>query len=299
MAGRNTNPALLALLAARLTTRDRDLLRAVWENRVLTTPQLTSLFFDSIHSAWKRLLTLSELGVVERFRPNLPPGAGSSPYYYVLGQPGAAVLASEDGVDLSAFGYRRDRALAIAYSQRLAHTVGVNDFYTDLVGFARRRTGAGLVSWWSERRCGAMWGDIVRPDGYGRWKEDNHKPLDFFLEHDTGTETLDRVVRKLDGYADLTEGSRIVTPVLFWVRGERRETNLRKRLREHSAARAVPVATACRSALVGRVDDGPAGELWLPLDAPGPRLRLARLALHWPDLGPRPPSSARPPEDTA
>lgn len=279
-------PAVLAQLAARLTMRDRQLLRLIQEQRVLTSAQIAEIAFDTDDTARRRLFTLHRMGVLDRFRPNLPPGLGTAPYHYVVGPAGAAVLASEDGVDLSAYGYRRDRVLSIAYSQRLAHTVGTNGFGAALRGFARRQANAELVTWWPESRCTSVWGDTVRPDAYGRWRQDA-QTIDFFLEYDTGSEPLDRVVRKLDGYAALTQVSRVVTPVLFWVQGERREANLRRKLVQHPAQAFVPVATGNPSALVGPVDDGPAGEKWLPSDAEGPRLRLAGLASHWPSLGPQ------------
>ncbi|WP_433498811.1 replication-relaxation family protein [Sphaerimonospora sp. CA-214678] len=286
-------PAVLAQLAARLTMRDRRLLRLIQEQRVLTSTQIAEIAFDTDDTARRRLFTLHRMGVLDRFRPNLPPGMGTAPYHYVVGPAGAAVLASEDGVDLNAYGYRRDRVLSIAYSQRLAHTVGTNGFGAALRGFARRQANAELVTWWPENRCASVWGDTVRPDAYGRWRQDE-QTIDFFLEYDTGSEPLDRVVRKLDGYAALTRISRVVTPVLFWVQSERREANLRRKLVQHPAQAFVPVATGNPSALVGPVDEGPAGEKWLPSDAAGPRLRLAGLASHWPSLGPH--EGATPPD---
>ncbi|RBQ18107.1 hypothetical protein DP939_22385 [Spongiactinospora rosea] len=277
-------PAVLAALAVRLTPRDRKILRAVWDHRVLTSPQITQLFFDTDTATRKRLLTLHHMGVLERFRPNLPVGAGAAPYHYVIGAAGAAVLASEDGIEFAALGYRRDRALGIAHNQRLTHLVGVNDFHAALAAFARRHENARLVTWWPEHRCTAQWGQTVRPDGYARWREDGYN-LDFFLEHDTGTEPLDRVAAKLDGYALLAQRTAIVTPVLFSVHSDRREANLRTRLLQHPAAQTVPIATTSRTG--GLINDGPAGQRWLPLNTPNPRLRLATLATHWPHLGPR------------
>ncbi|MEO3810732.1 replication-relaxation family protein [Sphaerisporangium sp. B11E5] len=285
-------PALLAQLAARLTTRDRQLIRMVKDQRVLTAPQIAQIAFDTDDAARKRLLALHHIGALERFRPNLPPGMGTAPYHYVLGPAGAAVLASEDGVDITTYGYRRDRTLAIAYSQRLHHTVGTNNIAAALHGFARRHPTAQLHTWWPEDRCTSLWGDTARPDAYARWQEDDHT-LDFFLEYDTGSEPLDRVVRKLDGYAILTEATQVVTPVLFWIQGERREANLRKKLTHHPAHIFVPIATGTPSPIAGPINDGPAGEKWLPTDTQGPRLRLAELALYWPGLGSREGSTQR------
>src|SRR5262249_6795359 len=163
-------PAVLASLAVRLTPRDRKILRAVWHHRVLPSPQLPHLFFDTDTATRKRLLSLHHMGVLERFRPNQPIGAGAAPYHYVLGASGAAVLASEEGIDFAAFGYRRDRALGIAHNQRLTHTVGVNDFFAGLTATDRRQENATLITWWTEQRCAALWGQAARPDGYGRWQ---------------------------------------------------------------------------------------------------------------------------------
>ncbi|MCG5215474.1 replication-relaxation family protein [Streptosporangium sp. KLBMP 9127] len=282
-------PAVLASLAVRLTPRDRAILRAVWEHRVLTSPQITQLFFDTDTATRKRLLILHHMGVLERFRPNQPIGTGAAPYHYVLGAAGAAVLASEDGIEFAALGYRRDRALGIAHNQRLTHTIGVNGFYTSLSAFARRRDNAVLTTWWTEQRCAALWGETTRPDGYGRWTEDGHS-LDFFLEYDTGTEPLDRVAAKLDGYTLLAQASTIITPLLFSVHSDRREANLRTRLQACATTDIIPIATTSRSDLVAYTADGPAGERWLPLGTTSPRLRLARLAQHWPHLGQRTPA---------
>ncbi|MEQ4720907.1 replication-relaxation family protein [Nonomuraea sp. B19D2] len=289
-------PRMLGELAIRLTQRDRTLIRLLHGFRVLTSPQVSEMFFDTDDAARRRLLALTRMGILERFRPNLPPAMGTAPYHYVIGETAAAVLASEDGVDLSDFGYHRDRVLSIVYSQRLAHTVGTNGIAASLYGFARRHPDAELTAWWPERRCSAEWGSMARPDAYGRWTEGPHS-IEFFLEYDTGTEPLDRVAHKLDGYAKLTESSRIVTPVLFWVQGERREANLRKKLKHHPGNMFVPVATGHSATVDGTVDDGPAGARWLPTDVEGPRCRLAELAKHWPGLGPQ--AAPEPSEEVA
>lgn len=294
MSATRYTPKMLIELAVRLTDRDRQLIRLIHEFRVLTSPQVSEMFFDTDDAARRRLLTLTRMGILERFRPNLPPAMGTAPYHYVIGETAAAVLASEDGVDMANFGYRRDRVTGIAFSSQLAHTVGTNDIAASLYGYARRHPGAEVIIWWPEHRCTKEWAPTARPDAYARWSEDGHR-IEFFLEYDTGTEPLDRVAHKLEGYAELTEATRIVTPVLFWVQGDRRETNLRKKLKQHPAHMFVPVATGHAAALDHLVNDGPAGALWLPTDTDGPRHRLAYLAQHWPGLGPQQPPE--PPED--
>jgi len=282
------SPQLAAALAARLTARDRWILRMLLEHRVLTTGQLTDLAFGTTRACTARMGILYRLRAVDRFRPLAV--AGSSPLHFVLDEAGAAILAAEDGTTPAVIGWRRDRAMAIALSPRLAHDTGASGVFTALAAAARASGGQqALECWWSERRCAATWGDRARPDGYGRWRDQapGGPPAvaDFFLEYDTGTEALGRLVAKLAGYRDLAARTGIPTPVLFWVPTMRREAALRARLDgppppgapgAASAAQipGVPLATA----VDGISPEGPAGANWLPAGSPGRRLRLAQLA---------------------
>ena len=54
--------------ASYLTSRDRSLVRAVGEHRVLTTAQLAALGFGSVITARHRLAVLVRIGVLRRFR---------------------------------------------------------------------------------------------------------------------------------------------------------------------------------------------------------------------------------------
>ncbi len=172
----------LAVLAGQLTDRDRAILRLVFGHRVFTTHQLAQVFFTSQDRAEHRLRQLTHAGVLARFRPHTRHGEGSAPFHYVLGSAGAAVLAAEGGVEVRRLDYRPDKALEIAHSQRLAHQVSVNGFFTALIGHARqRRPGrARLALWLSERACNDYWGHVVRADGYGRWHEGDRVVSFFF-----------------------------------------------------------------------------------------------------------------------
>ncbi len=257
------------MLASRLTGRDRELCRLVWEHRVLTSAQCAELVFASPVTARHRLVILTNLRVLDRFRPPWPRGEGSAPWHYVLGPAGAAVLAAEQATTVAQLGWRRDRAVGIAHSQHLAHQVGVNGFFTALAAAARRRVDAALAVWWSERRCAERWGQVIRPDGYGRWRQAGGE-VDFFLEYDRGTEDLGRLAGKLDGYAELAAATRIATPVLLWLPGPSRETAARQAIGQPP----VPAATA--SPDVGGTH--PAGPVWLPAGQHGPRRHLVDLA---------------------
>ncbi len=122
------SPQLAAELAARLTARDRWLLRMICEHRVLTTGQVTQLAFGTSRAATARMTTLYQYRAVDRFRPLAP--SGSSPLHFILDEAGAMLLAAEDGITAADLGYRRDRSMAIALSPRLAHDTGANGIFT-------------------------------------------------------------------------------------------------------------------------------------------------------------------------
>jgi hypothetical protein len=229
------------------------------DHRVLTIEQITQLAFDSRNAAQHRLLILYRHRVLDRFRPYRD--TGSAPFHYVLDEMGAAILAAHQGISVDQLGYRRDHALAIAHSQRLTHTVGVNGFFTALAAAAHASRGrAQLAAWWSERRCAAAWGHTVRPDGYGRWRH-HHRQVEFFLEYDRGTEPLHRLVAKLHAYTELAAATGITTPTLLWLPGPRREAHLHGDL-EHQHI-PIPVATASGG--------HPAERIWLQLGDPDRR----------------------------
>jgi hypothetical protein len=257
-------------LAGTLTDRDRQLCRILQSHRVLTTAQVADIAFGSLRRAEQRLAALHARHVVDRFRPRVE--QGSAPYHWVLGSAGAAALAAEAGTDPASSRWRRDTAIALAGSSRLAHLVGVNGSFTALIRTARTSpptSGCELVEWWSEARCAAEWGEVVRPDGYGVWAEGGRR-LPFLLEYDRATERLRRLGDKLSGYADLAAEVGHPTWVCFVFPTPGREAAASPVL-GHPA---VPVATAVLTAR-----DDPAGPVWLPTSArQGPRLRLIDLA---------------------
>ena len=159
------------------------------------------------------------------------------------------------------------RTLALAHSRWLAHLVGVNGFFCALAHTARSSEGVELEVWWSEQRCASHWGRLVRPDGYGRWRE-QHRRVDFFLEYDRGTQAPQRLSGKLTGYLELAAATRIRTPLLVWLPTPAREATIRQAL----AGTSLPVATATPNP-----DHSPAGPLWQPLHRSGPRCRLIEL----------------------
>ncbi|MEX5713226.1 replication-relaxation family protein, partial [Parafrankia sp. FMc6] len=214
----------LTNLTPHLSPRDRWIARLLYEHRVLTTHQLVQAGWPTRRTANERLLKLYRWRVIDRFQPLSPVGEGMPPAHYVCDVAGAAILAAEDGVDLASTGYRHERALGVAYWPQLAHRVAVNGFFTHLIAHARQPNPPGtLTAWWSEARTRAAFGDIVRPDAYGRWTH-HGTVVEWFLELDYGTEPLNRVTAKLAA----CHQPRVTTPVLLWTTTARREARIRE-----------------------------------------------------------------------
>nr|MDT0663518.1 replication-relaxation family protein [Micromonospora sp. DSM 115978] len=272
-------------LVRHLTPRDRWITRMIHEHRVLTTHQIVELGWVTRRSANIRLLELYRWRVLDRFQPLAV--SGLSPMHYVLDVAGAAVLAHEDGLDPKKIGYQHDRAMGIAHSLHLAHRVAVNGMFTRLVHHARQPEVTGrLTAWWSEERCARSFGDIVRPDAYGRWAR-GRAEVEWFLELDFGSEALRRLTFKIVAYERLAKTTNIHTPVLIWTTTLRREARLREVLADalHNLDDPARVPVATTAADLAEPDQHLDATLtrWLPLaPAATGRLSLGQLASLWP-----------------
>ncbi|GIF98770.1 replication-relaxation family protein [Catellatospora citrea] len=232
----------LTAVTPMLTDRDIAIIELLGEHGVLTSPQITAAFFGSGHTALHRLRLLRIWGVLDKF-VRYRPGFGSHPYHWTLGPVGARWLAlshDEPAPSLRSVRERRDR---LASSPKLEHLLGTNQFFADLLANSRADGGSHLVRWWSERTTANRFGRRVNPDGHGLWTAQD-RLVGFFLEHDTGTESLDRLVAKLDRYRRLRAEGGPGFPVLFWLGSRTREQNLHRRLngKDHGTV----VATATR-----------------------------------------------------
>ena len=260
------------------------------EHSVLTTDHLARLGFTSLRTAQQRLQLLHRLGVLDRFQPYRP--SGSAPLHHLLGPVGARILAAEEGLDIAALGYRRQRSLAVAHRLSLGHDIGVATSIIDLATHPELR----LTRWWSAARCARLYGHHTRPDAYltltTRTPTESPPRMsagavgwwEMFYEYDTGTENLTTLAAKLAGYHRLAAATGIPTPVGFWITRPRREPHARHALT--GAHHALPhpqllmvltgtpqldldTAPADAHGLVG-VDQTAAGAVWLPLH-PHPR----------------------------
>ncbi|UJW32610.1 replication-relaxation family protein [Saccharothrix sp. AJ9571] len=274
-----------AWLTGHLTDRDRWLCRMLFEHHVLTSTQIVDIAFPSRRAANLRLRDLYRWGVLHRFQPHRD--FGSHPMHYVLDTAGAVAIAHEAGLDPKELGYNREREVGRAYSLQLGHTIGCNGLFTALIRRSRQPGATGtLTAWWSATRCGRHWGDIVNPDGYGRWRQDG-RDVEWFVEFDFGTEQLSRLADKLTRYARLADTTGITTPILLWFPTATREASARRALAD--ALRAldhpgrVPVATTSAEAATDPLDMAEAR--WRRVgDTSDGRTALADLSTLWPAL---------------
>jgi hypothetical protein len=269
----------VAALARSLTARDLWLVTMLHEHRVLTTPQITRLAYTSPRSAQRRLRTLHRHGVLDSFRPLT--ATGSAPEHYTLGPTGAALLAAQAGLDPAAIAWRPTHTGRIAYSPSLGHDLGVNDLLTHLAARTRTTPDAALPLWLSERSATRRWGDIIHPDAYAHWAEGAHL-LPFFLEYDTGSQSLPRVEAKLPGYASFTTATGTRPALLIHTRTQSRDQALRRRLEHTATDLGLHVATS--SADFTTTD--PWGPWWTPLQPGARRTTLTALAIQWTGLTP-------------
>jgi len=258
--------------AARLTGRDRYLVRVVAEHRVLTTDQLAALAFDSTITARHRLDALARLGALNRFRPHR--ATGSAPWHYLLGPLGAALLGAEDRDDKRWLAQvRAGRQVALQRSQRLAHMIGTNWFFVALAAQARQCAGE-LRTWLTESHTAELFyqypislsalASLPQPDGAGVWA-DGCREIAFMLEYDTGSEHQAQLAAKLDGYARLAEAMlryhQQLPPLLFCFLTPRREQTARRALAASADSHSLRIATAVIDPRV----TCPAGQVWMPL----------------------------------
>lgn len=94
-------------MGIRLTTRDLQILEALYTTGYLTTHQIRLLFFTEgscgqqgqIKACERRMRLLYRAGLVRRIEQPVKRGEGSKPYIYALSKKGANFLISELGID--------------------------------------------------------------------------------------------------------------------------------------------------------------------------------------------------------
>jgi hypothetical protein len=189
-------------LASHLTDRDRRIAWDCFEFRVLTTSQITRLYFTGTRTAAARLDVLYRLRVLDRFRPSLPMGQGTAPYHWILDEAGALIVADHLNIERAKLGWQHSITASIAHSQKLPHHVEVNEFFVRLAMEANVAGGA-LSEWYGERTCHHIFSGSLVADGYGVLDVPGRAPLHFLVELDRGTEPTGRLREKAKAYASI------------------------------------------------------------------------------------------------
>jgi hypothetical protein len=209
-----------------LGPRERAVLVAIFEHKVLLTEHLKAMFFGSLRRAQDRLRSLAQRGLIDTWYPPQPRGMGKASGHHTLTESGAQVVASLLGVARSELRYVVRNEEDREQDSYLAHRLGVNEFFCALIEAGRQNDGHGLAKWIPERtvRTADGW---IRPDGFGVYLHPGGA-LDLYLEYDRGTETTRQLANKLAGYIgvarDWTEqGAEHFPCVLIVVPNHRRE----------------------------------------------------------------------------
>ncbi len=204
----------------RLTSRDAQILEALYGVGYLTTHQICALFFmggseatrGAAKACERRLRLLYGAGLVRRIEQPVKRGEGSKPFIYALSKKGAELLITETGIDPADIDWRPQSFEA--NTPFLSHLLVTTDLRIALVK-ACQQTGVELVEWIDERelRAGKMIDYITLTDPEGQKittavvpdavfvLEQNGKRALFFVEIDMRTVTVEPRLFERKGWA--------------------------------------------------------------------------------------------------
>ncbi|MCZ7545110.1 MAG: replication-relaxation family protein [Anaerolineae bacterium] len=190
-----------------LTGRDKQVIEAVYQYRVLRQDQVQKLFFGSKSTAQSRLARLYDHGFLERQFLLVRGGIMNSPIVYLLDRKGAELLRAECGYEDVRW-HGRGKTLS---SDFMDHALAINDFRI-AVELASRRLGYQVVTWLGETELKADYDRVSLRSATGRQRmvslipdsyfvvDTPHGKAHFFLEVDRGTMPLKRFRTKVQAY---------------------------------------------------------------------------------------------------
>lgn len=192
----------------RLTERDIEILKTVYEWRIMKGDQIQQLFFGSQSTASFRLSRLYQHGFLERhFLPTVG-GPASSPTIYTIGKQGIEVLKKEGFYNEASKRKIPRKQLSPLF---LEHTLAINDVRV-AVTVSTKQHGYVLEIWLDDVDLKVNYDIVVVSSRDGNRREvslipDSYFVLRvpqgracFFLEIDRGTETLSRFEEKVRAY---------------------------------------------------------------------------------------------------
>jgi len=192
----------------RITDRDIRLLSSIAGNQFLTTSQIRTQFFPSIHRARKRLNQLWWSGYIQRIK--IPSGIESlsAEAVYSISRTGLGLLRARGEHDIgSSIPKPPKRPGSLMF---LSHTLLRNSFRIALENSVHQDSSVELCDWKHDGslarsvlvpdvRTQALKKVILKADAYFRLRNDERE-VEFYLEVDNGTMALTRLVEKLKAY---------------------------------------------------------------------------------------------------
>src|SRR6266545_1982590 len=136
-------------LARHLTERDREIALALFQHQLLTTDQLTLMFFSSKRRAQDRLRFLYDERVLDRFYPPRPYGLGKPQAHWLLDEAGAILVAASLGLERKNLGWQRRDDWGS--HPQLVHRLEANRFITELIRATLADGSLGVGEWWVSR----------------------------------------------------------------------------------------------------------------------------------------------------
>lgn len=190
--------------ARRLHGRERAILRALYDHKILVTAWTRVLFFNSTRRCQDQMRKLKALGLVDRDDPSNPIGVGRAQSHWTLTEDGVAVVAVLMRKPRSALDWM-PRSTYHEHDPLLEHQLGVNRFFVSLIEASRKLPDHGLEKWVPERYHTTMTaGAWIKPDGLGRYRHPGGA-CDFYLEYDRGTYWQRPLQEKLWRYVEVAE----------------------------------------------------------------------------------------------
>lgn len=239
----------------RVTKRDKELLKIIEENKIVTRDQLITLhpsFIDikqPINVINRRLAVLYHSYCIDRVRPLVGIGEGSSQFHITLDRAGAILLGIENFRPLMI--YESNSYPPKRLPQYYKHTIGIVDLRCALIELLRER--GGRILHWSledENKIEFSYKEkyILKPDVLTLVITKEKKGSILFYEHDQGTEHKKVIKDKIEGYtayrlsntwlgSSWAQIMKVPTfpPVIFLTTGEKKRINWMKNLARKSS----------------------------------------------------------------
>jgi hypothetical protein len=259
-----------------VTARDVEILRGLFECRILTVEQVTAIYFeDRDPAARKRMWKLKKADLV-RERPR----RAYEPALLFLSRKALRLLVEHghiaDYPKLSAAAYeKRTRVSPLT----LRHEIEVNDVKaafakairnTEGVSLPQFSTWPTLIQFWGYTRRGQR--VRVQPDGFLRIRQ-GEKEHSCFLEVDRSSETHWRIAEKIECYLDFYRRGGLALRngcpkedykefpfrVLLVFRNAERRNNAAERLIAHQP----PILSIAALTTIDEVRTNPLGPIWI------------------------------------